>query len=55
MKEKNQDVLDYAVTEKEVSDKGNMLKPVEKIAESVLDSLTRPIGTSFVDTIIKGV
>lgn len=56
MKDENQDVLDYVITEDEVNKDENILKkPVEKIGDSILDSLTRPIGTSLVDTIIKGV
>lgn len=56
MEEEKKDVLDYVVTEGEVNKDENILKkPVEKVGESILDSLTRPIGTSFVDTIIKGV
>lgn len=55
--EDKEDVLDYVITEDEVDDKKEnpLKKPVEKVGESILDSLTRPIGTSFVDTIIKGV
>lgn len=56
MKDENQDVLDYVITEDEVNKDENILKkPAEKIGDSILDSLTKPIGTSFVDTIIKGV
>lgn len=60
MKDENQDVLDYVITEDEVNkeegkEENILKKPVEKIGDSILDSLTRPIGTSFVDTIIKGV
>ena len=50
----NEDTLDYVITEDE--EKENPLKkPIEKVGDSILDSLTKPIGTSFVDTIIKGV
>ena len=51
----NEDTLDYVITEDEVNKENPLKKPIEKVGDSILDSLTKPIGTSFVDTIIKGV